>query len=200
VELAERFVAIPFKPAPERAAIVSHMMRSLCGFETIFSDYNRACEKRCFECDECLRALVAASAVLADPRALIFEVWDTSDEEQALPAGMVLFIETVPGIELEGHYAFFDGQLKNKTAFLNELVEHVIEQTGVRRLVVHVPDYAFALARHAHKHLGFGGDFVYRDTRGRAVDVEGVRKGVIRWRGQWRSILQLARVRALEVA
>lgn len=190
-----RFVAIPFQATPARAAVVSHILRSLCSFETIFSDYNAACESRCFECPRCLHCMAYASRVLSNPMSLVFEVWHGEDE---MPCGVILLANIVPGVEVHTHFAFFDGQLRNKEPMMRALMEWVFEEhpgwLPPRRLTTEVPDYAFALARFASTRMGFGGDFSY-EKDGKRVPVEGVRRKALRWRGVDRDVLLMGYVK-----
>src|SRR5690606_17990652 len=55
--LTDSYQAIPFRPTPERYEIVSYIVRQLCRFETLFTDYERtACSASgaaCMECEDC---------------------------------------------------------------------------------------------------------------------------------------------------
>lgn len=170
-------------------------MRELANLETVFSDYTRACDERCFACERCQAALVVINKLLARPNAITWEVWRDGDE---LPCGVVSLAELVPGHVAEIHYAFFDGRLRDKTEFMRAGLDWIFaEREGwrpPRRIMTAFPDYAFALARHAHKHLGFGGDFTY-NRRGYALPVEGVARKSIRWRDSDRDVLLMAILR-----
>lgn len=193
----ERYVAIPFNPAPARANIVSHIMRSICANEAIFSDYTRACDEQCFECEDCTRALATASRILSNPAATIFEVWDSENELARTPTGVVVLLP-ISVQEMHAHFCFFDGRLKNKRALLEQLVDWAFAEREdwlpPRRITIEVPDYAYALARFGNRYLGFGGTFTHR-LNGNVIAVEGVRKSAVRWRGVDRDVLVLGRVR-----
>ena len=189
------YTSVPFQLAIERADVISRIMRSMCGFETIFTDYHRACAEKCFQCDACFRAMSAISSVLSHPQSRVWEVWRT-DRDEAEIVGIVLLTDIVPGRDAVAHYAFFDGRLKDKTPILLDVLHWCFEDhpdwPALRRLTVEVPDFAFALARHAQKYLGFTGDFAY--TRNNStLKIEGVRKGAMLWRGVDRDMLILGR-------
>lgn len=192
---------LPFTPTPDRAGVLSHIMRSLAQFETIFSDYHRVCDAKCFECDQCQAVLRVVAAMLANRDARAWEVWDLQDSlEDTKLVGILYVSAVIPGVDAQAHYAFFDGRLQDKTPILEEMIQWVFEDhpdegwRALERLTIEVPDYAFALAKHANRKLGFGGDFQYTH-RGTTIDVEGVRQSTIRWRGQPRSTLLLGRLR-----
>lgn len=194
--IAQGFQAIPFTPTPDRAEVVSKIMRSVMQFETIFSDYNRACEDTCGRCEACQRCLVAITYMLSKPDSRAWEVWTASTDPELV--GLLLLTRVAPGVDAEAHYAFFDGKLHGKDELIEEMIQWVFADhpgwVGLRRLTVAIPDYAYALARHAVKKLGFGGDFVRR-VNGKSIPVEGVRRGAMRWRGTDRDILLMGRLR-----
>lgn len=194
--IAQGYQAIPFTPTPERAAIVSKLMRSIMQFETIFSDYSRACDDACGACADCERCLLAISYMLSKPDSRSWEIWSTDDTPELV--GIMVLTRVTPGVDAEAHYAFFDGRLHGKDAIIEEMIQWVFEDHddwhALKRLTIAIPDYAFALARHATKRLGFGGDFVWR-ARGKSIPVEGVRRGAMRWRGVDRDVLLMGRLR-----
>lgn len=190
----ERFIAIPFNPSPTRAGVVSHIMRNIVANEVVFSDFTRACDERCYECEDCLRAMTTASRILSNPTAIIFEIWDSADEEARVPIGVVVLL-AINAQEMHAHFCFFDGKLRNKASLLESIVEWVFAApVPPRRITIEVPDYAHALARFGNRHLGFGGQFAYHGA-GKAIQVEGIRKAAVRWRGVDRDVLVLGRIR-----
>lgn len=195
VETRMEYTAIPFTPTPERAGVVSHVLRSLCAFDNVFTDYAKACERKCFECPLCVSRMAQASAVLAKPDTRVWEIWD-----DAGCVGIVYLTDISPGVDALAHYAFFDGKLRDKEELLLAMIDWVFEdhpETGwkaLRRLTLEIPDFAKALALHATRGLGFGGDFSYTDGN-MTVNVEGVKRNALEWRGSLRNVLVLGKVR-----
>lgn len=63
---------------------------------------------------------------------------------------------------------------------------------ALQRITIEVPDFAFALARHASRKLGFGGPFEWKLPKGGPVmQVEGVKPKSVLWRGERRDLLLL---------
>lgn len=187
-----QYVAIPLSASVERAEVISKIMRSLCEFETIFTDYQVACERKCFECPQCWIALDVVSRMLTRADARVWEVWDTSEDDAKI-VGILYLTSILPGADAQAHFAFFDRKLGDKTSLLEEMISWTFadhdDWRALQRLTIEIPDFAFALARYAHKKLGFGGDFIYKE-----VGVEGVRRSTIEWRGAMRDTLILGRL------
>lgn len=187
-----------------RAAIVSEIMRRVCAVETVFGEGQEACEARCFVdkdvremCEACRARMALVANALLRPDTLVWEVWR---HEGALPdlVGIIRFSSVRRGEDAVAHYVFFDGDLRGKTGVMRSVIEWAFtdhEEQGwaaLRRLTVEIPDFAFALARHASRKLGFGGPFRFKlPEGGPALQVEGVRPKGVRWRGERRDVLVL---------
>lgn len=197
VETTPSYVAMPFDPRPERAGVVSQIMRELMRYDNIFTDWQRACGERCGDCEECVRCRSVIAFALAHADSRSWEVWKEDGDVVEL-VGVVMLTKVLPGVDAEAHYVFFDGKLNDKTDLLQELIDWVFEDhddwVALRRITVAIPDFAFSLARHAHRYLGFGGDFMY-EKDGKSVQIEGVRRSAFRWRGMDRDQLLMGRVR-----
>jgi hypothetical protein len=196
---ATRFHAIPFSPTPERASVVSQVLRGIASFDgVIMSDQVGACSEHCFECPACVQALQLVSAILAAPDTACWEIWSEEGDEAAQLVGVVYLTRTRPGVDAVAHFCFFDRELRNKTALLRELTHWWLSDhegwLALERVTLEIPDYAFRLARYTQRKLGFSGAFVYR-LNGKTVRVEGVRRDAIRWRGLKRSVLLLGLLR-----
>ena len=193
MQATAQYEAVPYTPTAERAAIVSRIMREMLQFETIFTDYQRGCEGTCGACDNCMRALHCISYVLAHADSRSWEVW----REDEL-VGILMLTRVVPGMDAEAHYVFFDGKLTDKTSLLEEMIQWTFEDhedwQALKRLTLVVPDFAYTLAHHAQRKLGFGGGFSY-NLNGKRLQVEGIKRAAYRWRGIDRDMLVLGRLR-----
>lgn len=198
------FQAIPFQPTPERALVVSHILRNVIRYETLFTDYARGCETACGECALCRERMALAARVLGAPDSWAWEVWDTSDADASL-VGVIYLTDVVPGRDAKAHYVFFDGRLKDKTPLLEGLIQWTFEDhpeigwQGLLRLSIEIPDFAGALARHASRRLGFGGGFSHQ-LGAVTLPVEGIRRGALTWRGIPRDLLLLGRLARKDVS
>lgn len=185
---------IPLQDTPERAHILAEIVTKICGFDTAFSDYQAICEERCTEtktipefCEVCrLRLGVVA---LAFQQGITWEVWD--DDKVV---GIIRLSDIKLGQDAKGHYIFFDRKLNGKTEVIQALINWAFTDhagwPALKRLTVQIPDFAFALAKHAHKKLGFTGPFDYT-IKGSKIKVEGVKKNAVTWRGHNRDLLSL---------
>lgn len=182
------YEALPFRPTPERASITNDILRKLAAHETLFTDYERACPDLCMTCALCKERIQIILRGLFDPYSRVWEVWRSDGEL----AGVLSLSRIVPGGDALAHYVFFDGRLRDKTEVLESAIQWAFTDhpgwTALRRISVEVPDFAFALARHASRYLGFGGSFQHS-----GLHVEGVRPRSILWRGRERDILLLGR-------
>lgn len=179
----------------------SALVRAISRHETFFTDYSRVCEASCFryDCDLCASRLRTVSRHLVNADSIIWEVWSV----EAVPrlCGIVYLTQVIPGCDAVAHYLFFDGNLRDKTTFLEAMIEWCFtEHPGwlpLRRLTITVPAYASALASHANRRLGFGGPFRYRrlDKPTHFLKVEGAKEKTIRWRGEDHDLLILGRLR-----
>lgn len=213
---ANGFLALPFRPALageaitiERAKTISRILRGVASHESLFTDYERVCDARCFACPRCLARLARVTAMLTAPDARVWEVWrtDSPDESGLDVVGILYVTDLVYGSDAACHYVFFDDDLRGKTPLLEAMIQWlfsdhedasgVLAWRALRRLTISVPDYAYALALHASRKLGFGGPFEYEIARGgrpRTIPVEGVKRRALRWRGQDRDLLLLGRL------
>lgn len=192
---------LPFTPTLDRAEVVSRIVRLTASFETAHSGYSKACDKvleNCL-CDDCTHCMAAVSATLSAPDARVWEVWD---DEKVI--GIVYLTDILHGYDATAHYVFFDGKLRDKTEIILDMIDWLFTEhleanwLALRRLSIAVPTVAFALAQHAFKHLGFGGDFRY-ESRGKSLPVEGVRRSAIVWRGAPCDLLLMGKVNPANV-
>lgn len=161
-------------------------MDGIVAHESIFTDYVS---------DDDTKKLTVAS-FLTKPDSVVWEVWRT---EHSLPVDVVgiLYLTRVRwGQEAVAHYVFFDGDLRGKTSIINEIIGWCFEDhpernwKALNRLTVEIPDVWYALAKHAHFKLGFGGKFRHR-IGNRTLEVEGIKRGAVLWRGEMRDVLIL---------
>jgi len=191
------YQVLPLTDTPERAKIMKDLIVKTCTFDSAFSDFQSVCSSRCFEqepwgelCPLCLTRLRIVAVALAT--GLTWEVWKTEEEPELV--GIIRLSEIRPGEDALGHYIFFDHDLRGKTEVLKEMIDWCFSEhegwTPLRRLTIQVPDFAFALVRHATKKLGFGGEFTH-SLKGKKVPVEGVKRKALLWRGSERDLLFL---------
>ena len=200
------YEVLPLKLTPERAEIVSGILRNIFTHETVFSDYQKGCgecEEKLLEemCAKCQAQMAIIARTLGDSSSRVWEVWKVGGSV----VGVIFFTNIVPGNDATGHYIFFDEKLSNKTEILKEIMAWAFENhtssgwIALRRLTIEIPDHASALVRHAHKRLGFGGRFRHvlssRMRNGKrqetSVRVEGVKEKAVLWRGELRDLLIL---------
>lgn len=163
---------LPLNVTPERAHIVSKMMRAIAATPTIFSTSD---DISCIEearglpemCETCLERMRTVSEVLGASDTRAFEVWDETEV-----VGVIFFTRTT-AIDAVGHYVFFDRSLRDKTEVIQEAMAEMM--TGVTRLTIEIPESFTALIRHASRKLGFGGDIPF-DLKGKTIGVEGVKR------------------------
>ena len=170
--------------------------------ETIFTDYERACVPVCDDvtkCSRCAHRLSVVSYMLARSDARVWEVW--AETASGLDVVGILYLtRIVPGVDAVAHYAFFDGKVRSRTSIMEAAISWLFSPNPswsvlpLQRVSLEIPDYAFALAHHATKHLGFGGPFRWKHTNGKSIPVEGVKPNYIRWRGSARNLLLLGRL------
>lgn len=200
-KLDARLEAHPFMPFG-RPLVVSHILREMSRYETIFTDYQRACVPLCEDattCPKCAGRLIRISQILNDPAARSWEVWE-SDGNSTHIVGLVYLTDIIAGGDACAHFVFFDDGLKGKTHLLESMIDWCFEDhaeenwVALKRITVEVPDFAFALARYAVRKLGFGGPYTYKGVKGSAIPVEGVKKNAVPWHGTHRDMLLLGRV------
>lgn len=197
----QHFEAFPFTPTPQRADVLSAVVRGVSQFETLFTDFERACVPLCANphtCFKCRNRLGLVSARLCDPRARVWEVWKKGPEPDVV--GILYLTDVIPGGDAKAHYVFWDTGLRDKTELIEQMIDWCFADhdgwLALKRLTVEVPDYAFALARHAANKLGFGGQFKYFiPNRGKQfIPVEGIKRNVLPWRGEMHDMLILGRL------
>jgi hypothetical protein len=138
--------------------------------------------------------MMSVSQMLSRRDALIWEVWRTDGADPQL-VGIVYLTEIEIGVDALAHYIFFDRELRDKTELLRSMLEWFFTphaEVGwepLRRVTVEIPDFAFALAKHAQRYLGFGGDFSLTLNAKTPLRVEGVKRSAFRWRGVDRNLL-----------
>jgi len=186
-----RYQAIPFTITPERDHILQHILDNMITFETMFTDYQKN--------DNTRRASIAASLTKLD--SVTWEVWELENQLPVDLVGILHLSDIVPGQDAVAHYVFFDGDLRGKTTLLQRVLDWVFEDhpeagwRSLQRLTLTIPDYAYALARHAQHYLGFGGQFTYK-TGGKTIKVEGVKENAISWRGEPRHLIIMGKTNA----
>lgn len=133
---------------------------------------------------------MAVSRFLADRASLIWEVWAFTDEDADV-VGLVYLTDIEAGVDAKAHYVFFDRKLADKTELLENVRDWAFTDRpgwkALKRITIELPDYAWSVASHANKYLGFGGDFEY-EHKGRTISVEGVKRAAFRWRGVDRAV------------
>lgn len=179
---ASRLQLEPADGSPEAKAHAiwkSHLLLGkLAAHKHFFTDFTRGCSG---ECSGFCKNLVPGCAVVKHrvAGALLAKdavCWEVT--RQSTAAGQIDFIgilrlsDIEPGCSAKAHYMFFDRSLKDKTDLLLAWKEWVFSNLNLRRITVEVPANAFALARHAVRFLGFGGDYEYD-----GLPVEGVMRG-----------------------
>lgn len=172
---------LPLRATPERSEIISDLLRKVAVTPTLFSD--RKCLQRCIAsektlpemCTACVQRMQTVTEVLGRLDTKAWEVWN----DEALVG--IIFFTHVTSLDATGHYVFFDHDLASKTEVIQEAMQRMLEVAS--RLTVEIPASFPALAKHAHKRLGFGGDFYYdfereRDGRKKTerIHVEGVKR------------------------
>lgn len=170
----------PVDGSPEAKAHAiwkSHLMLGrLAAHQHYFTDYSRGCAGECGGfCKDlavgCKMVKHRVAAALLAKDAFVWEVWRNSVDF----CGILRVSDVEPGCDAKAHYCFFDGRLKDKTPLLKAWRDWGFSSRpgwpALHRVTLEIPEDAFALAKHAVKHLGFGGGYTYR-----GLPVEGVRR------------------------
>ena len=204
----------PIDLSPARGEIISGLMRRIAATENVFADYTGTCETGCIPkgatleemCPTCVARMGIIAATLTSPTSRVWEVWATRDASVE-PAGVISFTDIVAGVDAKAHYIFFDQRLSDKTPIMKDIIEWAFEDhegwSALARLTIEIPKPFAALARHASRKLGFGGDFRYkmRDIqKGDHVEpeflrVEGVKRAAVTWKGKQHDLLILGLTR-----
>jgi len=197
--LYDAFPLQTYRPNPQTVIKVSTLLKSIIAHESFFTDYTKACSNACGDCPQCLRTKWLVSAKLNDLNSLNWEVW-SKDPETGLHldfVGILRLSNVSPGCDATAHYFFFDGKLRDKTTLLESWADWAFTDKpnwkGLKRVTIEIPSHAFALARHATKHLKFGGPFEYRHNN-TTIPVEGIRQQAVLWRENWHDLLILGRL------
>ena len=203
----------PLDFSPERAEIISDLMRKIAATDNVFADYTGTCEVECVAlalplehmCAACRRRMGIIAQTLTAPTSRTWEIW-RSDAEAPTLVGVVSLTDIEAAIDAKAHYIFFDGRLADKTPIIQDLIAWTFEDhegwLGLARLTIEIPKPFCSLARHASRKLGFGGDFRYKVLEGRAkrepefIRVEGVKRAAVKWKGAQHDLLVLGLTRA----
>lgn len=165
------------------------ILSACAAHESFFTDYIRGCGGQCNGMcrnltPDCKIAKDMIISALLNPNVLVWEVWHKGVDF----AGILRMSSVTLGCDAAAHYFFFDGRLSDKTPLLLAWKDWAFSDhegwPALKRVTVQIPTHAFALARHAQKKLGFGGPYKYT-FKGKQMDVEGVRKNAVLWRGVW---------------
>lgn len=150
------------------------LLGKLAAHKHYFTDYTRGCEGQCkgfcvnltSGC-QVVKHRVAAALLAKD--ALVWEVWRQPANSVDF-LGILRLSEVEPGCSAKAHYMFWDSKpLKGKTPILLAWKDFAFTRLGLKRVTIEVPATHYTLAKHAVKHLGFGGQFEYK-----GLPVEGV--------------------------
>lgn len=199
------YVALPLALSdvgtnPAQAEKGRRLVDAMIRHESFFTDYERACEAHCGKCEKCLLAGTLAISALSDPKSMCWEVWSRDPESGLLLdfAGILRLSNVRRGCYADAHYFFFDGRLPDKTPLLEAwrswAFSDASDWKALERVTTEIPVFAFALARHAVKRLGFGGPFTY-SHKGTILPVEGVKRHAVRWHGEWWDVLVMGALR-----
>lgn len=214
-----KYQALPFLPTPERAIVTHRICRGIAAHENVFTDYQRAHQPLCPDsanCQECLQRMLRVHYLLLDPQTRAWEVWDM---DQPNVVGLIYLTDIIAGCDAKAHYLFFDSDLVGKTELLKQMMEWCFTEhedwKALKRITVEVPDFAFALAKHAVLKLGFDGQFTFTSSyeqrqrhrnprkqnnygskkreRTISLPVEGIKRNALRWNGRDADILILGK-------
>jgi len=207
----DHYEAIPLSfnlDTPDRTATAvwknAVILNRCAAHENYFTDYIRGCPNG--ECNgfcndlspTCAAVKDAVRASILKPDTMTWEVWSKGDDGVYIDFMGILRLERINlGCDAVAHYFFFDGKLTNKTELLQRWLDWGFSDSadwvGLHRVTIEVPTYAYALAKHAARHMGFGGPYTFKHKRS-TLQVEGVRKDALLWRGEWHSLLTLGKI------
>lgn len=190
------YEAVPFEPRPERAEIVSRLIRGLAAHDQWWSDEYPRCELGCFDsdpsefCTACARRFASVSQTLGKRDSRVWEVWEIGGDL----VGAILLTGIKPAEDAVAYYVFFDRRLKDKEEVLREVIDWCFsshdEWRALQRLTIEVGRHAAPLALHAQRKLSFGGPFETQ-VKGRTLRVEGVKRDAFTLAGEPRDVLVL---------
>lgn len=196
----EAFPLQLWNPNPATILKTHRLLTNIIRHENFFTDYTKACDEACGDCSRCRQTKAIVGAKLLQTDSLNWEVWSKNPETGALLdfVGILRLSDVSPGCDATAHYFFFDGKLRDKTTLLEDWAQWAFTERPnwlpLKRVTIEIPSHAFALARHATKHLGFGGPFEYRHDNKTTIPVEGIRQNAVLWRGNWHDLLILGRL------
>jgi len=148
----------------------NYIIDQLFNFDSMFSDFADACDKRCGMCQQCMKRKLIVAHNLCSPKAVAWEVWD---DESLI--GILWLSNIVPEHDARGEFTFWDRRLHGKQNLLeNWLQEHVFGQLGLHRVTVEIPHYMFKLGRYLERYLSF--------------EKEGTKREGMYKKGQWYDI------------
>lgn len=180
------YIAIPFVAAPQRALIVSKILNETIKLESVFTDYIKG--------DQTRKASVAKA--LTAPDTHTWEVWKMHNGLPVDIVGIIYLTRIRYKQDAVAHYVFFDHDLMGKTPLMMTMIDWLFEEGEVwgplQRLTLEIPDFAYALAMHAQKRLGFGGKYRHK-IGNKTLHVEGVKEKALMWRGELRDVLILGK-------
>lgn len=186
---------LPLRNAPERAEIISYMLREIAKTPSLFSSSMCESDPVCLEetpimemCPACKERMATVTAALGKSDTVAWEVWEGPEIQG------IIYFTNVTAEDALGHYVFFDRDLASKTGIIREALSIMLEK--LPRLTIEIPASYVALAKHAHKKLKFGGPYEYRLRGGRSLRVEGVKKSAALRRGRREDVLVLGLVRS----
>lgn len=200
----------PLDASPERAEILSTLMRRIAATENVFADYTGTCATNCAlggapleaMCPSCRHRMGIIASTITAAGTRVWEVWCSSGAAPEA-VGVISFTDIQAGVDAKAHYIFFDERLADKTEILKEIIRWAFtdheDWRALQRLTIEIPRPFAALARHAARKLGFGGDFRYTlkesvyegKPRKTQISVEGVKRGAVRWKGSAHDLLIL---------
>ena len=162
------YEASPLVLTPQKASLI---LNKLIAVESMFSDYQPACEDVCGYCEQCWRRKATIVGKLISPSALVYEVWSDIDL-----VGIMYIHAVVPKHDALAEFTFWDGDLRGKSTIINRVLERAAfgEPLQLHRVTTEVPEHMYRLGKFLERKLGF--------------THEGTRKEAMRWRGRWQDV------------
>jgi RimJ/RimL family protein N-acetyltransferase len=140
-------------------------------FETMFSDYQPACEKVCGYCAKCWARKATIAGHLVALNTLAYEVWNDAEL-----VGIMYVRDIVPGHDALAEFTFWDRDLRGKAQIINNTLDRAVfgGDLKLHRVTTEVPVHMKALCNFIQKKLGF--------VR------EGVKREALLWHGHWEDV------------
>lgn len=177
----EAYPLVLFPSNPATVAKNHLLLSTLIRYESYLTDFMVGCPVLCGTCVLCQEAKRRAASKLFKPDSRNWEVWVTEPDLDF--AGILRLEDVQPGREATAHYFFFDGSLRDKTELLQAWFAWAFDDhedwSSLRRVTLELPAHAYAMIRHAKRHLGF-------------VE-EGRKAEALMWRGSWEDAVMLGR-------